>query len=278
MATADGAARVMLGDNLKLMRALKAAGAQAALVYMDPPFMKGRVLGAGAASFDDRWPSREAYLLHLQRRLVAAWDLLTPDGCLVLHLDSTSVHHAKVLADRLFGAERFASEIVWRYRRWPSRTQNFQRVHDTLLRYVRDPARVRWVQQFEPLAASTLAVWGTKRQAAQFTDGQRVRSQTTDADSPGVPMGDVWDISMLAPSSRERTGYPTQKPSALLERLVASVTHPGDLVVDPYVGSGTTLAACLKLGRLGLGIDSNPEAVRIARERMSVKASIGCNS
>jgi site-specific DNA-methyltransferase (adenine-specific) len=176
----------------------------------------------------------------------------------------------RVLGDEIFGADAFASEIVWRYRRWPSKTPNFQRVHDVLLRWRRSLDAVpRWNQPYEPLAASTLATWGTGKQRAVFTsEGRRARSSSTDETSAGVPMGDVWDIGVLAPISRERTGYPSQKPEALLERLIAALTSPGDLVLDPYAGSGTTLAAARALRRVYFGIDSSDVAIDTIKTRL----------
>jgi site-specific DNA-methyltransferase (adenine-specific) len=115
-----------------------------------------------------------------------------------------------------------------------------------------------------------LATWGTKKQRAQYDGkGRRRCSSTTEEASPGVPLGDVWDIGIVAPVARERTGYPTQKPEALLARLVESLTMPGDWVIDPYMGSGTTLAVCARLGRNATGIDSNAAAIEITRQRLA---------
>src|SRR6185295_16470996 len=106
-------------------------------------------------------------------------------------------HYLKVACDQIFGRACFASEIIWRYRRWPAKTPNFQRVHDVLLRYRKDPAvRPRWNQAYEPLAASTLATWGTKKQRAVFDGGRRARSSSLSTESEGVPMGDVWEIGV----------------------------------------------------------------------------------
>src|SRR4051812_27555899 len=192
-----------------------------------------------------------------------------PDGSLVLHFDPKTSHYLKVACDQIFGRECFASEIIWRYRRWPSKTPNFQRVHDVLLRYVKDPAvRPRFRQLYEPLAPSTLATWGTRKQRAVVgEDGRRTRSSRTDDATPGTPLGDVWEIGIVAPVARERTGYPTQKPELLLERIVEACSDPSDLVLDPYLGSGTTAAVCARLGRRFVGIDANTEAVDIARKR-----------
>ncbi len=273
------------GDNLQALGALaRRSGASAALVYLDPPFLTGRQHnrverardGAGKIqrserpAFDDRWAGMHDYLGALHSRLSVARDLLAPHGSLVLHVDPKTSHYAKVMCDEIFGPDCFASEIVWRYRRWPAKTKNFQRVHDVLLRYVKDPsADPRFNQLYEPLAASTRATWGTRKQRAVTDDtGRRQRSSSTEEESPGTPLGDVWEIGIVAPVARERTGYPTQKPMALLERLVCALTNPGDLVVDPYVGSGTTLAVCAALGRRGIGIDQNREALEICKQRL----------
>ncbi|HEY6560810.1 MAG TPA: site-specific DNA-methyltransferase, partial [Polyangiaceae bacterium] len=221
-------------------------------------------------AFDDRWADFEEYLGTLAERIAAARQLLRPDGCLVLHVDSKTSHYAKVLCDELFGARCFASEIIWHYRRWPARTPNFQRVHDVLLRYVKDPEqKPRFKQLYEPLAASTLATWGDRKQRAVVDEsGRRRRSSSTQEPTPGAPLGDVWEIGIVAPVARERTGYPTQKPEALLRRLIEACSEPGDRVLDPYMGSGTTLAVCHHLGRQAVGMDVSSEALQIARKRL----------
>ncbi len=283
----DPRATLIEGDNLVALAALAdTRGGQASLVYLDPPFFTGRqhrqVTRRREASgvfsreeqpaFDDRWENLHAYLTALEARLHYARALLAPHGSLVLHVDPKTSHYAKVLLDELFGPECFASEIVWRYRRWPSKTPNFQRVHDVLLRYVRDPdVEPRFCQLYEPLAASTRATWGTRKQRAVVQDGRRQRSSVGEAESPGAPLGDVWEIGIVAPVARERTGYPTQKPEALLTRLISALTHPGDWVVDPYAGSGTTLAVAAALGRSAHGIDQNPEALRLCEARLSAR-------
>jgi site-specific DNA-methyltransferase (adenine-specific) len=282
--TADGSGWLLEGDNLRVLRGLEATHSGAvALAYLDPPFFTNRehaamLRKAGAPrtsrtrvhAFDDRWADLPAYLDALGARLTATRELLAPHGSIVVHVDTKTSHYVRVLGDEIFGADAFASEIVWRYRRWPSKTPNFQRVHDVLLRWRRDPrATPRWNQPYEPLAASTLATWGTNKQRAVFTkDGRRARSSSTDEPTAGVPMGDVWDIGVIAPISRERTGYPSQKPEALLERLVGALSNVGDLVLDPYAGSGTTLVVASRLGRRFLGIDAGPVAVATTRARI----------
>jgi len=272
------------GDNLRALQALARRPQRFALAYLDPPFLTGRehaevgrrrnaqgeIVRTLTPAFDDRWESLEAYLTALADRLAAARELLTEDGCLVLHVDPKTSHYAKVLCDEIFGPRAFASEIVWRYRRWPAKTKNFQRVHDVLLRYVKNPdATPRFRQLYEPLAASTLATWGDKKQRAVVDNGgRRTRSSTTAEKTAGAPLGDVWEISIVAPVAKERTGYPTQKPEALLTRLIEACTEPGDAILDPYLGSGTTLSVAARTGRVGTGIDANPRALHIARQRL----------
>lgn len=279
----NAATRLVRGDNLHGLAALSKRPERATLIYLDPPFFTGRehnhversrgddgIVRKLVPAFDDRWESLQQYLGELAQRLCLARELLDPAGCLVLHVDPKTSHYAKVLCDEIFGIEAFASEIVWRYRRWPAKTKNFQRVHDVLLRYVRDPEREpRFQQLYEPLAASTEKTWGTRKQRAVVdSSGRRTRSSVTEHASPGAPLGDVWDISIIAPVARERTGYPTQKPEALLERLIQACTAPGDLVVDPYCGSGTTLAVAARLGRRAIGIDQSEQALAITHKRL----------
>ena len=282
-------ARFIQGDNLEVLSCLASdpdVQGQVSLAYLDPPFLTGRehfssknkdvaptsLLRAKSrvAAFDDRFPSLSAYLDVLEPRLRATRALLAPHGSMVLHVDPKTSHYAKVICDEIFGHEAFMSEVIWRYRRWPSKTKNFQRVHDVMLRYVRDPkSEPRWTQLYEPLAASTQAAWGTARQRAVVSEqGQRVRSSKTTEPSPGTPLGDVWEMSIVAPVARERTGYPTQKPEALLARWIEALTAPGDLVLDPYVGSGTTLVAAVARGRRAIGIDQGLQARDVVRERL----------
>jgi site-specific DNA-methyltransferase (adenine-specific) len=284
-ATEDGGSWLLQGENLGILRWLaRTQAGSVALAYLDPPFFTNREHAAflrkagaprgsarvRAVAFDDRWRDLSAFLEALGARLDAVRDLLAPYGSIVVHVDPKTSHYVKVLGDEIFGPTAFASEIVWRYRRWPSKTPNFQRVHDVLLRWRKDPrAEPRWNQPYEALSPSTLATWGINKQRAVFTrDGRRARSSSTAERTAGVPMGDVWDIGVIAPVAKERTGYPSQKPELLLERLVGALSDPGDLVLDPYAGSGTTLAVARRMGRNFIGVDSSPVALDVARARL----------
>jgi DNA modification methylase len=277
--------RLIRGDNLRALQALRPdLEGQVTLIYLDPPFFtmrqhervirkkveSGPPVRILAPAFDDRWDDLPAYLSSIRARLEALRPLLAPHGSIVVHVDPRTSHYIKVMGDEVFGLASFASEIIWRYRRWPARTPNFQRVHDVLLRWVADPSvPPRFVQLYEGLAPSTLKTWGKGKQRAVFDKGgRRRRSSTEEKASPGAPIGDVWEIPILAPVAKERTGYPTQKPEALLTRLIEACSHEGDVVLDPYTGSGTTIAVAAKLGRRAVGIDASPTAIGVARSRL----------
>ncbi len=275
--------RLVAGDNARALHALaRAMPGEVTLAYLDPPFFTGRkhervertrteggIERQTTVAFDDRWGSLADYLGALEERLRSVRALLRDRGSVVVHVDTKTSHYVRVLCDEIFGIDCFASEVIWRYRRWPSKTKNFQRVHDVMLRYVKNPdVEPTFHQLYEPLAASTRATWGTKKQRAVTNEnGRRLRSSTEDDESPGVPLGDVWEIGIVAPVAKERTGYPTQKPLALLERWIASCSSPGDLVLDPYGGSGTTMVAAARLGRRSLLIDESREALSVMRAR-----------
>lgn len=245
------------------------------LVYMDPPFFKGETfkLRSGEIAFEDRWNSMHHFVGYVVSRALLCFAKLVPGGSLVVHLDPTTSHHVKVALDVALDRKNFANEIIWRYRRWPTPQRAFQRMHDVLLRYVKPGAPPIFRQLYEPLSATTLKTWRGKRQRAVIeTDPnggtRRARSSVGDKESPGAAMSDVWDIQIPAAASKERTGYPTQKPEKLLERLVLALTDEGNGVLDPMCGSGTTIAVAGRLGRRAIGFDSSETAVRTARARL----------
>jgi DNA modification methylase len=269
------------GDNVEAIAELvRERVHDVTLAYLDPPFFTQRAhrMADGSHAFDDRWPSLTAFLDSLQRVMVSVRHILAPHGSVVIHVDPKTSHYVKIVGDRVFGVDAFASEIIWRYRRWPTKQTNFQRVHDVLLRYVADPSvEPRWNQLYEPLAPSTIAKHGIGKQVAIWkkmprSNGKRVRDKADgEVRSHGAAMGDVWDLPILAPSSRERTGYPTQKPEALLERVIGALSDPGDLVLDPYAGIGTTLAVAARMRRDWIGIDCGDAAIRTIRERLGLE-------
>ena len=270
--------RLIRGDNRDAMRALAATHAGGIdLVYIDPPFGTGgsfslTARGAGdavVAAYDDRWTlGLDEYLSTMLEQLQHIRALLSDRGTVFVHCDWHVSHYLRCLLDEVFGPGAFKNEIVWRYRRWPARTRVFQRMHDVIFWYGKSESDAHaWEPLYEPLAPSTLATWGTKRQIADFSSGRRKPSQT-DEETKGAPMSDVWDIGIIAPIAKERVGYPTQKPEALLRRVIESASRPGDLVADFFAGSGTTLAVASKLGRRFVGCDASGAAIHAARKRL----------
>lgn len=211
-----------------------------------------------------------AYLAMMAPRLVELRRVLKPTGSLYLHCDPTASHYLKLLLDGVFGPACFRNEIIWRYRRWPTVARRYQRMHDVLLFYTARPGNQHHfaaLRGYERLAASTLKTFGKKKQRADFSSGHR-KPGVTEEETEGPPLSDTWEVGVIAPIGKERTGYPTQKPEALLERVIRSSSREGDVVLDPFCGSGTTLAVAERLGRLWLGIDLTHLAVDVARARL----------
>jgi site-specific DNA-methyltransferase (adenine-specific) len=228
-----------------------------------------------------------AYLCMMAPRLVELRRVLKRTGSLYLHCDPTASHYLKVLLDSVFGPACFKNEIVWRYRRWPAKARRFQRMHDVLLFYAADPGNRQTfnvLYGYERLADSTLKTFGTKKQKADFTSGHRKPSvEDGDTEGPplsdywdidelettGVPLSDSWEVGIIAPIGKERTGYDTQKPEKLLERVIRSSSNEGDVVLDPFCGCGTAIAVAEDWKRKWIGIDVNPLAINIIRARLA---------
>jgi site-specific DNA-methyltransferase (adenine-specific) len=274
---------VMLGGQVR------AASAQ--LAYLDPPFgvgasfaARGRSGGArahGLVAYEDRWPSIDAYIAWLQARIAVVRDCLRGDGTMWLHLDHRAVHEAKLACDRIFGRGSFAGEIIWATgngargpRRGPGLT------HQTLLLYARGRDLVwngRDPSLREAFAATSLAMHFGRldergRRYRDRTIGGRTYRYYADE---GRAIGSVWTDcpAMVAntPLRRETTGYPTQKPLKLLERIVRASSHEGALIVDPFCGSGTSLVAAARLGRSFVGCDMGKLAIETSGRRLDAE-------
>ena len=200
-----------------------------------------------------------AYLSYMVERLLLMKPLLKPTGSIYLHCDPTASHYIKVMMDAIFGHENFRNEIIWSYRRWPSKSRNFQTMHDTILFYTKGK-RNKFNVDFEPPSESYLKRF--KGQTQVLDPKTKTRKLVVDKPTKGMPQRDVWDISILAGSSRERLGYATQKPIALLERIIKASSNEGDVVLDPFCGCATTLEAAQRLKRKWIGIDIAIHAVK----------------
>jgi site-specific DNA-methyltransferase (adenine-specific) len=287
MPTPRAAANVLArADAIDLLRHVPAA--TATLAYLDPPFLVGVSHGARTKSresrgrsstiaYVDKWPSIDAYVAWLEPRLAVVRDALSSRGTMWLHLDHRAVHEAKVASDRVFGPASFLGEIIWapgngsKARRGPGVT------HQTLLVYSKGDDYVwnaRDASLREPYAATSRAMHFRSRDADGRAYRERTIAKTTYryyADE-GRALGSVWTDcpAMVAntPLRKETTGYPTQKPLKLLDRIVRASSSAGDLVVDPCCGSGTTLVAAAMAGRAFAGSDLGELAIATATKRL----------
>jgi len=265
--------RIVLGDCLGVLAGLEDGCAR--LVYLDPPFNTGKVQkrtrlrtvrdpdGDRTGFAGERYRTEilgstawndacDDYLGFLAPRLEQARRVLSPDGSLFFHIDPREAHYCKVLLDEVFGRSSFINEIVWAYDYGARATKRWPAKHDTIFWYARDPSR--YVFRYDdidrvPYLAPRLV--GPEKAAR------------------GKTPTDVWWQTIVSPTGSEKTGYPTQKPVKILERIVRVHSDPGDLVVDPFAGSGTTGEAAARLGRDYLLVDQNPEAVRVMAERLA---------
>jgi site-specific DNA-methyltransferase (adenine-specific) len=265
--------QIVYAENLSYMRTLPDGAFR--LIYIDPPFNTGkaqqrvrmRVVASEQGErigFGDRryhvqlydspayQDAYEDYLGFLEPRLREAYRLLTPDGSLFVHLDYREAHYVKVLLDTIFGRECFMNEIIWAYdyggrskRRWPAK-------HDTIFWYAKDPER--YVFNYE-------AIDRIPYMAPDLVGAEKAQRGKTPTD--------VWWLTIVPTNSKEKTGYPTQKPLKLLERIVRVHSDVGDWVLDFFAGSGTTGEAAARLGRRFVLIDNHPDAIRIMAQRLA---------
>ncbi|MBN1345365.1 MAG: site-specific DNA-methyltransferase [Phycisphaerae bacterium] len=254
--------RLHRGDNLDYMSTLPAGSCD--LIYADPPFFADHRSRNSRGCFADAWTGgMDAYLAFLRARLEQMHRLLGERGSLYVHLDCHAVHYVKVILDEVFGRRNFLNEIVWHYRTGGVARRWFGRKHDTLLLY----AKKRGSHTFHVLREGRYRTDGL-RYDEQDRPFKQTRGGRLYFNPDGPAMTDVWDVPFLSTVSLERTGWPSQKPEALLERVILASSDPGDTVGDFFCGSGTTLVVAKRHGREVLGCDVAPEAVRIAQDRL----------
>lgn len=269
----DARVEIHLGDNLDVTRRFDDASFE--LIYVDPPFNTGkqqartrlktvqdengdrtgyqgkryRTIKLGTQVFGDTFTD---YLAFLEPRLVEARRLLTPTGSFFLHLDYREVHYAKVLCDAIFGRDSFINEIVWSYDYGARTKKRWSPKHDNILWYAVDPSSYTY----------------------RFDDIDRIPYMAPGLVGPekaarGKTPTDTWWHTIVPPAGKERTGYPTQKPLGIINRIVRVHSNPGDRLLDSFAGSGTLGESALRSGRNVTLVDSNPEAVTVMRHRLA---------
>lgn len=210
-----------------------------------------------------------AYLVHMTLRIVEIHRVLKPTGSFYLHCDPTASHYLKLVLDAIFCTKGgdFRNEIVWCYRKWSVNQKQFVSNHDILLFYTKSSKNI-FNTQYLPLSEGTVKRWKGKKQQAVFDEtGKRLASNLSE-ESQGVPMFDWWEISVINPAAKERLGYPTQKPEALLERIIKVSSNEGDVVLDAYCGCGTTVAVSQRLKRQWIGIDITYQSISLILKRL----------
>ncbi len=284
--TAKTGANILVHADAKRLGDFVAPGS-VDLAYLDPPFKVEKTFGAriergssrarGPVAYDDTWPSLDAYLSWLEERIAVVRDALSPRGTLWLHLDHRAVHEAKLVCDRVFGARRFRGEVIWVPGNGSKSRTGPGASHQTILLYARGAEPI-WNAKDPtlraPFAATSLEMHFTNVDA----DGRRYRDRIVGKKTyryyadEGRAIGSVWtDCPSMAantPLRAETTGYPTQKPLKLLDRIVRATSDVGSLVLDPFCGSGTTLVAAAAAGRRFAGCDIGDLAIATARSRL----------
>jgi len=262
---------IHFGDNLDVLRGIPADSID--LIYVDPPFNTGKVqrrtqlstvrdeegdrtgfqgrryrsIKLGTKQYADLF---DDYLTFLEPRLIEARRVLKSHGSLFLHIDYREVHYVKLLLDVIFGRESFVNEIIWAYdygarskSKWPTK-------HDNILWYAKDPANYQFhLEECDRIPYMAPGLVGAEKAAA------------------GKTPTDTWWHTIVSPNGREKTGYPTQKPRGIIDRLVKVHSRPGDLLLDFFAGSGTLGESALAFGRRCILVDSNPEALRVMENR-----------
>lgn len=281
--------KLIFGDNLQAMKTLlemkrrgelcNADGTPGVrLIYIDPPFAtKQEFRGSqDQKAYQDKIAGAE-FVEFLRRRLILIRELLSDDGVAYVHLDYRKAHYAKIVLDEVFGENNFLNEVIWHYKRWPTPAREWQKMHDSLFAYTKRKGRHVFNRMFGERTEETKKRWKDSRIIASHDDtGARIPSDSANILSEGAPLDDVWDISIIAPVAHERVSYPTQKPEALLSRVIKGSSNAGDLVLDAFAGSGTTCAVAEKLGRRWVGIDCGKLAIYTIQKRMlNLKAEIG---
>lgn len=257
---------IVFGDNLQFLKTInenkdplikdKVKG-KVKLIYIDPPFATQDEFQnkEGAKAYSDKKKGAE-FLEFIRRRLILAREVLAEDGSIYVHLDQKMSHYIKTILDEIFGKNNFLNEIVWYYRRWNIAGKMFAKNHDVILYYAKNKGKHIFNNLYIPKSEKSSG--GGKAWQSFFDEktGKR-KSVLLEEDSKGVPMPDVFDISMINPMAKERkmVNYPTQKPEELLARIIKASTNEGDLIMDFFGGSGTSMAVAEKLGRCWITCD-----------------------
>lgn len=248
------------------------------LIYFDPPFFTQRKHSltnkdnSKTYEFDDKYNSIKEYIALIENVLEQSKRVLKHTGSVFLHCDKTASHNIRVVMDKVFGCEQFQSEIIWSYKRWSNAKKGLLNAHQVIFFYSKTQD-FKFNTLYTDYAATT-NLDQILQDRERNENGKAVYKKDENGnvvlgkEKKGVPLSDVWEIPYLNPKAKERTGYPTQKPVLLLNQILTIVTDEGDLVVDPFCGSGTTCVSAKFLKRQFIGIDISKDAVELACARL----------
>ncbi len=267
---------ILQGDCLDKMKLIEKESID--LIYLDPPFftekkhaLKNRERTQEFA-FDDIWGSNKEYASFLKKRISLMHGILKETGSIFIHCDKNGEHIIRAILDQVFGENNFQSEIIWSYKRWSNSKKGLLPAHQNIYFYSKSKDF-----KFNPIYTAYSETTNIDQILQRRTRDEHNKS-VYDLDDKGdfkhgdkkkgVPLSDVWEIPYLNPKAKERVGYPTQKPLLLLERIIDLTTEKGDLILDPFCGSGTTCVAAKLQNRNFIGIDESEEAVKLSKNRI----------
>lgn len=268
--------RTYIGDCRDVLQQLDPGSVD--LVYVDPPFgtqATHRLTtrdGIRSYSFGDSWNSRSSYADFIYERISHARNTLSATGSIFFHCDKSSSHIVRSILDAIFGTNNFQSEIIWYFKRWSNARKGLLPAHQTIFFYSKT-SEFKFNIRYQEYAPST-NVDQIMQKRSRDTRNKTVYARDVTGKAigngvkKGVPLSDVWEIPFLNPKAHERVGFPTQKPLILLKRIIELVTDEGDVVLDPFCGSGTTLVAARLLNRSAIGVDIAEDAIQLARARI----------
>ena len=268
--------KIILGNCIEKIKDIESDNVD--LVYFDPPFFtqKTHALSKRSSpqiySFDDKFNSIEEYLNIIELTLIQSKRVLKNTGSVFLHCDKTASHHIRIILDKIFGPENFQSEIVWYYKRWSNSKKGLLNSHQVIFFYSKT-ANFKFNSLYTDYSVTTnLDQILQERERDDIGKSIYKRDDNGNIiigkEKKGVPLSDVWEIPYLNPKAKERAGYPTQKPVLLLNQILKITTDEGDLVLDPFCGSGTTCVSAKALKRNYIGIDVSEEAVSLSNSRL----------
>lgn len=268
--------QVIHDDSLNVMK--KMGENSVDMIYLDPPFYTQNEQKLSSArtgeeyAFSDKWTDMDEYLSYMAVRLKECKRILKHTGSIFVHCDRNASHYLKITLDKIFGSDHFQSEIIWFYKRWSNSKKGLLNNHQTILFYSKT-GNYKFNSIYTDYSDTT-NIDQILQERVRDKNGKTTYKTDESGNivvgpsKKGVPLSDVWEIPFLNPKAKERVGYPTQKPIILLEQVIKLVTDKGDVVMDPFAGSGTTLVAAKMLGRKYIGVDISADAVKLADARL----------